>query len=867
MKKSKVKLNGVKAVYHISPDVRIIAAFGKGNSSKLDKLIKNSTVEELRRPSDIEINISRKTYSFRKKSLKKDAGQFSVPDNTNDQLGIRKELEEEIFGEKFDDNIHIQAAYAVNDIIKTLSVAANLAETAINGLDRKNTENDMIGFYIIPHITYQKYAGNKKPKFDEFIGRVKAQGTFSYFPDILPKFREESEEESDNEKLYYIMCIISLIRNSATHSKSSNSDTTDYIFGEFNSVNKKALTATADNLIKSKIDFINNNKGFSKNQKNNIYRLLKAEADTKENTARLIRRLYAFTIRKQDKNLGFSLKKLRECAIRSIDRSIKYMKYLPSKKYDTVRSKLYTLVDFVVYSYLKYHKDGKKFSKEMVEQLRAAESDKVKDDIYRDEAEKLYKIGIIKQTIKALIDDIKSDFDQPKDGNECYQPINDGMKEAEKDFITTDQLSLFTKFIYVLCQFLDGKNINILLSSLISKFQQIEAFNGDIRKLNLNIRDDGKIGYDSKKYSIFEKSGQIADDLDKLRGVIKMDINDLNAYETMIKDALRVIGVDESDIESIYQTHFKTQDKKDSVAGFFRNNIINSRRFRYIIKYINPSDAYRIIQNEHVRNYVLGRMNDAIIDRYAHSVGIEDKVHDKRKVLSDILSKVKFDNFTKLTYINPKDKNKGEKAKEREKPKAILGLYLTIVYLVVKSLVRINSQYVMAVYHLERDSRLCPGGSSNNPLSMTNHYCNNHLLKEKHIVKLERYKLERYKKTQKTICTAYRNAIAHLSAVRKGVKYIGDIQKADSYFGIYHYCMQKLLYSADSANGQPFAEFVRSIFGDEKELDKLRNGSYSQAILRALNYPFGYNPARYKNLSYEKIFMRAWQDEDTNKKT
>lgn len=855
MKKSKVKLNGVKAVYHISPDVRIIAAFGKGNSSKLDKLIKNSTVEELRRPSDIEINISRKTYSFRKKSLKKDAGKFSITDNTNDQLGIRTELEEEIFGRNFDDNIHIQAAYAVNDIIKMLSVAANLAETAINGLDRKNTENDMIGYYIIPHITYQEYAGNKKTEFDNFIRSVKAQETFSYFPDILPKFREESEEESDKEKLYYLMCIVSLIRNSTIHyaaGNSRNADSMDYIFGE---LNKEALTETADDLIKSKINSIN--KGFSNNQKNNIYRLLKAKADTPENTARLIRRLYAFTIRKQDKNLGFSLKKLRECAIRSIED----MKGLLGDTYDTVRSKLYTLMDFVVYSYLKYHKDGKKFSKEMVEQLRAAESDKDKNTVYCQGTKKLYDIEIISQTINALISDIKSDFDQPKHGNKCYQPINDGMKEAEKDFITTDQLSLFTKFIYVLCQFLDGKNINILLSSLISKFQQIEAFNGDIRELNLNIRDGGKIGYNSKKYSIFEKSGQISMELDMLRGVIKMDINDLNAYKTMIKDALLVIGVNESDIDSIYEYYFNQKDKKNSVAGFFRNNIINSRRFRYIIKYINPSDAYRIIQNEHVRNYVLGRMNDAIIDRYAHSVGIEDKVHDKRKVLSDILSKVKFDNFTKLTYINPKDKNKGEKAKEREKPKAILGLYLTIVYLVVKSLVRINSQYVMAVYHLERDSRLCPGGSSNKPLSMTKHYCdrNNHLLKEKHIVKLERYQ-----NTPKTICTTYRNAIAHLSAVRKGVKYIGDIQKTDSYFGIYHYCMQKLIYSADE---QPFADFVRSVFGDEKELDKLRSGIYSQAILRALNYPFGYNPARYKNLSYEKIFIRAWQDEDTNKKT
>lgn len=813
MKKSKVKLNGVKAVYHISPDVRVTTAFGRGNNSVLDKRIENGTIEELQNHSDIDVNISRKTYSFRKKSLKKDAGQFSVPDNTNDQLGIRKELEEEIFGEKFDDNIHIQAAYAVNDIIKTLSVAANLAATAINGLDRKNTENDMIGFYIIPHITYQTYAGNKKPKFDEFIGRVKAQGTFSYFPDILPKFKEESEEESDKEKLYYLMCIISLIRNSATHSKNSNSDTTDYIFGKLNSVNKEALTATADNLIKSKIDSIN--KGFSKNQKNNIYRLLKARADTTENTARLIRRLYAFIIKKQDKNLGFSLKKLRECAIRSID----YMKYLPGKKYDTVRSKLYTLVDFVVYSYLKYHKEGKKFSEEMVDQLRAAESDVDKNIVYCQGAERLYNIESINRTIKALIDDIKSDFDQPKDGNKYYQPINNGMKEAEKDFITTDQLSLFTKFIYVLCQFLDGKNINILLSSLISKFQQIEAFNGDIRELNLNIRDGGKIGYNSKKYSIFEKSGQISMELDMLRGVIKMDINDLNAYKTMIKDALLVIGVNESDIDSIYEYYFNQKDKKNSVAGFFRNNIINSRRFRYIIKYINPSDAYRIIQNENVRNYVLGRMNDAIIDRYVCSVGVSTTKQDKRKMLSDILSTVKFDNFTELTYINPKDRNKGQKAKEREKPKAILGLYLTIVYIVVKSLVRINSQYVMAVYHLERDSRLCGVSSNNNyPLSMTKHYCdrNNHLLKEKHIVKLERYQ-----NTPKTICTTYRNAIAHLSAVRKGVKYIGDIQKADSYFGIYHYVCKNSFIQLMNSDLQtlcvPYSAMKRSLISSEAE--------------------------------------------------
>lgn len=860
MKKSKVKLNGVKAVYHISPDVKVTTTFGRGNNSVLDKRIENSTVEELQQHSDIDVNISRKTYSFRKKSLKKDAGQFSIPDDTNDQLRIRTELEEEIFGKKFEDNIHIQAAYAVNDIIKMLAVAANLAKTAINGLDRGNAEKDMIGFYIIPYITYQRYAGDKKTEFNNFIREVRSQGTFSYFPDILPKFSEDSEEENDKEKLYYIMCIISLIRNSATHSKNSDSDTTDYIFGEFNSDNKEALTATADNLIKSKIDAIND--GFSQNQKNNIYRLLKAGADTKENTARLIRRLYGYTIRKQDKNLGFSLKKLRECAIRSME----YMKCLPDKKYDTVRGKLYTLVDFVVFSYLKYHKEGKKFSENMVEQLRAAADDDDKNIVYCQGAERLYNIEIISQTIKALIKDIKSDFKQPDKKSEYYQPIIDGMKKAKNDFITTDQLSLFTKFIYVLCQFLDGKNINILLSSLISKFQQIEAFNGDIRELNLNIKDDGKIDYVGKKYSCFENSGQIANEIDMLRGVIKMDINDLNAYETMVKDALRVVGVRENEIDDIYKEYFITQDKKDSVSGFFRNNIINSRRFRYIIKYINPSDAYSIIQNEKVRNYVLNRMNDAVIDRYAYSVGIENSVHDKRKELSRILSDVNFDIFKDLKYIDKKDKERSQKAKEREKPKAILGLYLTIVYLVIKSLVRINSQYVMAIYHLERDRSMrretAPTRRNDDISCLTKYYCdrNNHLLKEKHIVKLERYKnaspIEIYNK--------YRNAIAHLSAVRKGVKYIGDIQKTDSYFGIYHYCMQKLLYSAYE---QPFADFVRSVFGDEKELDKLNNGSYSQAILRAMNYPFGYNPARYKNLSYEKIFMRSWQDEDTNKKT
>lgn len=53
MKKSMVKMHGVKTVYHVSKGVNVVTAFGRGNDSVLDKRITGLETRDLRQDSDI----------------------------------------------------------------------------------------------------------------------------------------------------------------------------------------------------------------------------------------------------------------------------------------------------------------------------------------------------------------------------------------------------------------------------------------------------------------------------------------------------------------------------------------------------------------------------------------------------------------------------------------------------------------------------------------------------------------------------------------------------------------------------------------------------------------------------------------------
>lgn len=94
----------------------------------------------------------------------------------------------------------------------------------------------------------------------------------------------------------------------------------------------------------------------------------------------------------------------------------------------------------------------------------------------------------------------------------------------------------------------------------------------------------------------------------------------------------------------------------------------------------------------------------------------------------------------------------------------------------------------------------------------------------------------------------YRNKVVHLNAVRNMNSYIGDLREITSYFGIYHYVMQRELMpgyqSTKKKNPAILAYF-----------DKVMTyRTYCKDFVKALNITFGYNLPRYKNLSIDGLF-------------
>src|SRR5690606_29100886 len=130
---------------------------------------------------------------------------------------------------------------------------------------------------------------------------------------------------------------------------------------------------------------------------------------------------------------------------------------------------------------------------------------------------------------------------------------------------------------------------------------------------------------------------------------------------------------------------------------------------------------------------------------------------------------------------------KSKEAIEKEQKKAYVDLYLTVLYLVNKNLVNINSRYVIAIHCLERDSQLHDIHKDDycglTRKFIDNKYLNNHACDN---LSLNLQNLTKY------IFTSYRHIIAHLGAVTKSATYMKDAYKIESYFDLYHYVLQRV---------------------------------------------------------------------------
>lgn len=868
-KKSSVKAAGMKSIL-VSENKMYITSFGKGNSAvleyevdKVDNNNYNKTQLSSKDNSNIELgDVNEVNITFSSKRGNESGVEINTSNPTHrsgesspvrwDMLGLKSELEKRFFGKTFDDNIHIQLIYNILDIEKILAVYVTNIVYALNnmlGIKKSESYDDFMG-YLSARNTYEVFTHPDKSNLsDKAKGNIKK--SFSTFNDLLktkrlgyfgleePKTKDTRVSQAYKKRVYHMLAIVGQIRQSVFHDKSSKLDEDLYSFID---IIDSEYRETLDYLVDERFDSINN--GFIQGNKVNISLLIDMMKGYE--TDDIIRLYYDFIVLKSQKNLGFSIKKLRE---KMLD---EYGFRFKDKQYDSVRSKMYKLMDFLLFC--NYYRNDVVAGEALVRKLRFSMTDDEKEGIYADEAAKLW--GKFRNDFENIADHMNGDV--IKELGKADMDFDEKILDSEKK--NASDLLYFSKMIYMLTYFLDGKEINDLLTTLISKFDNIKEFLKIMKSSAVDVECELTAGY-----KLFNDSQRITNELFIVKNIASMRKPAASAKLTMFRDALTILGIDDNITDDRISEILKLKEKGKGIHGlrnFITNNVIESSRFVYLIKYANAQKIREVAKNEKVVMFVLGGIPDTQIERYYKSCvefpDMNSSLEAKRSELARMIKNISFDDFK-----NVKQQAKGRENVAKERAKAVIGLYLTVMYLLVKNLVNVNARYVIAIHCLERDfglyKEIIPELASKN---LKNDYrilsqtlcelCDERDKSPNLFLK----KNERLRKcvevdinnADSIMTRKYRNCIAHLTVVRELKEYIGDIRTVDSYFSIYHYVMQRCITKREDDTKQ-----------EEKikyEDDLLKNHGYTKDFVKALNSPFGYNIPRFKNLSIEQLFDR-----------
>ena len=711
-KKSSVKAAGMKSIL-VSENKMYITSFGKGNSAvleyevdKVDDNDYNKTQLSSKGSSNIELHgVNEVNITFSSKHGFESGVEINTSNPSHrsgesspvrgDMLGLKSELEKRFFGKTFDDNIHIQLIYNILDIEKILAVyVTNIVYALNNMLGIKDSESydDFMG-YLSAKNTYEVFTHPDKSNLsDKAKGNIKK--SFSTFNDLLktkrlgyfgleePKTKDTRVSQAYKKRVYHMLAIVGQIRQCVFHDLSEHSEYDLYSFIDNSKKVYRECRETLDYLVDERFDSIN--KGFIQGNKVNISLLIDMmkgyEADD------IIRLYYDFIVLKSQKNLGFSIKKLRE---KMLD---EYGFRFKDKQYDSVRSKMYKLMDFLLFC--NYYRNDVVAGEALVRKLRFSMTDDEKEGTYADEAEKLW--GKFRNDFENIADHMNGDA--IKELGKADMDFDEKILDSEKK--NASDLLYFSKMIYMLTYFLDGKEINDLLTTLISKFDNIKEFLKIMKSSAVDVECELTAGY-----KLFNDSQRITNELFIVKNIASMRKPAASAKLTMFRDALTILGIDDNITDDRISEILKLKEKGKGIHGlrnFITNNVIESSRFVYLIKYANAQKIREVAKNEKVVMFVLGGIPDTQIERYYKSCvefpDMNSSLEAKRSELARMIKNISFDDFK-----NVKQQAKGRENVAKERAKAVIGLYLTVMYLLVKNLVNVNARYVIAIHCLERD--------------------------------------------------------------------------------------------------------------------------------------------------------------------
>lgn len=894
--KSMAKAAGVKSVFAVENTV-YMTSFGRGNDAVLEQKIVDTSHEQLNIDDPAyQLNVvTMNGYSVtghrgetvsavtdnplrRFNGGKKDEPEQSVP---TDMLCLKPTLEKKFFGKEFNDNIHIQLIYNILDIEKILAVYSTNAIYALNNMSAdENIENSDFFMKRTTDETFDDFEKKKestnsreKADFDAFEKFI-ANYRLAYFADAFyvnkknPKGKARNVLREDKE-LYSVLTLIGKLRHWCVHSEEGRAEFWLYKLDELKDDFKNVL----DVVYNRPVEEINNR--FIENNKVNIQILGSVYKNT--DIAELVRSYYEFLITKKYKNMGFSIKKLRESMLEG--------KGYADKEYDSVRNKLYQMTDFILYT--GYINEDSDRADDLVNTLRSSLKEDDKTTVYCKEADYLWKK--YREAIREVADAL--DGDNIKRLSKSNIEIQED--KLRKCFISyADSVSEFTKLIYLLTRFLSGKEINDLVTTLINKFDNIRSF--------LEIMDE--LGLDrtfTAEYSFFEDSTKYLAELVELNSFVKSCSFDINAKRTMYRDALDILGIKsgktEEDIEKMIDNILqidangdKKLKKNNGLRNFIASNVIDSNRFKYLVRYGNPKKIRETAKCKPAVRFVLNEIPDAQIERYYEACCPKNtalcSANKRREKLADMIAEIEFENFSDAgNYQKANVTSRTSEAEIKRKNQAIIRLYLTVMYIMLKNLVNVNARYVIAFHCVERDTKLYAesglevGNIEKNKTNLTMAVMGVKL--ENGIIKTEfdkslaenaanRYLrnarwykliLDNLKKSERAVVNEFRNTVCHLNAIRNININIKEIKEVENYFALYHYLIQKHLENrfADKKVERDTGDFISKL--EEHK-------TYCKDFVKAYCTPFGYNLVRYKNLTIDGLFDKNYPGKDDSDK-
>ena len=907
-KKSRAKALGLKSTFILDRDEQkvLMTSFGQGNKAVRDKYIIGDKVSDINddrknKKAALLVEVCGKSFNISKKEnddcdpVKVNNPVVSRNKKDDDLIHCRKKLEELYFGEQFKDNIHIQLIYNILDIEKILAVQVNNIVFALNNLLSWSGEEkfDLIG-YLGVNDTYEKIRdakGKRKGLYEKFSTLIEKK-RMRYFGSTFYPLNEKGEEITSNDKkeweqfekkCYHLLAVLGMMRQATAHGDSKRRAEIYKLGKEFDKSEARGCRQEArkelDDLYRKKIHEMN--QSFLKNSKRDILMLFRIyDAESKEAKRKLAQEYYEFIMLKSYKNTGFSIKHLRETVIDKMDEDIK--EKIKDDKYNPIRRKLYRIMDFVIYQYYQ-ESEQQEEAMELVRKLRNAETKVEKELTYRKEAEKLKEEleKIIRNSILSVCDRILAEMNE-KRHKKVNQESSDTDSEEPLDPEISEGITFiketahsFSEMIYLLTVFLDGKEINILLTQLIHCFDNISSFMDTMKEENLltKLKED---------YEIFEESKEISKELRIINSFARMTEPVPKTEKTMFIDAAQILGYsnDEKELEgyvdALLDTKNKTKDKKKK--GFVRyiwNNVIKSTRFRYLVRYADPKKVRAFAANKKVVAFVLKDIPDEQIKAYYNScfsqnsdsssnmsIAFQDGDSNKKGTsVHDMMRKALTEKITGLNFGDFEEESK-KGIRREESDKNIIRLYLTVLYLVQKNLIYVNSRYFLAFHCAERDEVLYNGETIDNNKEKGSEkdwkkFAKEFIIEHPPKKKVKDYLAKNFEYSNKWSLRVFRNSVQHLNVIRDAYKYIkciDDNKDVQSYFALYHYLVQRYI-SEMAENLTDKGELSEGRL--QYYLSQVENyRTYCKDFVKALNVPFAYNLPRYKNLSIDELFDR-----------